>query len=141
MATNAQRKQQAIFLAVVLVLLLLGIGSGLYFGGVRVGGLGENPGAGGSANNRYATQTDAQMLCEAQARKVFGERIRTLVVDTHSSRLDKKAGLFRVFLEAELYNDKKRQGETVRHFISCFTRTDRLAIASFQFAKDGEAPR
>lgn len=138
MSAKEQRKQQAIYLSVVLVIIFGAIGSGLYFNGIGFGGFDENPAGNGETEERYATLTDAQVICEQRAREVFGERIRSLVVDTHSTRLDKKAGLFRVFMESELYANKSRQGTTVRHFINCFTRTDRVAIASFQYAKDGE---
>lgn len=139
MSAKEQRKQQAIYLSVVLAIIFVSIGSGLYFSGIGFGGFDGDTVGEGVASERYATLTDAQVICEQRARKVFGERIRSLMVDTHSTRLDKKASVFRVFMEAELYANDSRQGATVRHFINCFTRTERVAIASFQYAKDGEA--
>lgn len=138
MSAKEQRKQQAIYLSVVLAIIFISIGSGLYFSGIGFGGFDENLAGEDVVGERFATLTDAQVICEQRVRKVFGERIRSLVVDTYSTRLDKKAGLFRVFIEAELYSSESGQGATVRHFINCFTRIDRVAIASFQFAKDGE---
>jgi hypothetical protein len=137
MANNTQRKQQAMYLVVVLIVVFAAMCAGLYMGGVRLGNFGFNAPSGEASGIRYATMTDAQMLCEARTREVFGERLRTLVVDTHSTRLDKKARLFKVFLEADVYASG-RTGATNRHFINCFTRTERLAITSYQFAKDGE---
>lgn len=133
-----QRRQQAIFLIVVLLVILVSVGSGLYFGGIRIGSFGDTGSGGAGVGERYATMTDAHLLCEERAREVFGERIRTLTIDSHSSRLDKKAGLFRIFMESDLYPSDSRQGTAVRHYINCFTRADRVAIASFQYAKDGE---
>lgn len=138
MSAKEQRKQQVIFLMIVLLVIFVSIGAGLYFGGMRLGNFSENN-IGNSAGTRYATLTDAQIICEEQARKVFGKRIRNLAFDTHSTRLDKKAGVFRVFIESDLYVDDSHQGASMRYFISCVTRTDRVAIASFQYAKDGEA--
>jgi hypothetical protein len=140
MSAKEQRRQQIIFLVVVLLVMLISIGLGMYFSGFRIGSFGDTgtDSGDGVTGERYATMTDAQLICEERARKVFGERIRTLTVDTHSSRLDKQAGLFRVFMESDLYANDTRQGSPVRHFINCYARTDRVAIASFQFAKDGE---
>jgi hypothetical protein len=140
MTTKQQRKQQWIFLMVVLVAILTGVLAALYFGGFKVGDYSASgDGAKGSAGVRYSTMADAQLICQERAREVFDARIRTLVVDSFSSRQDKKAGLFRVFLESDLYADEKRQGATTRHYISCTTRVDRVAIANFQFAKEGGA--
>ena len=138
MSSKTQRRQQAIFLIVVLLVLFGAVGSGLHFSGVRFGSFGDSEDGEGAVGERYATMTDAQVICEERAREVFGARIRTLTMDNHSSRLDKKAGLFRVFMQADLYSNDSRQGTAVRHYINCFTRIDRVAITSFQFAKDGE---
>lgn len=139
MSAKEQRKQQVIFLLFILIIIGVAIGSGLYFNQLRIGDFGIEGEGGGAAGERYATLTDAQVMCEVRAREVFGLRVHALTVDAYSSRLDKKAGLFRVFMEADLYPSEERQGPTVRHYINCTTRTDRLAIASFQFAKDGES--
>jgi hypothetical protein len=140
MAKKTQGKQQALYLIAVVAIVLAAMCAGLYVGGVRLDNFGLNSPSGDAATVRYATMTDAQMLCEARTREVFAERLRTLMVDSHSTRLDKKAKLFKVFLEADVYN-RGQSGATSRHFINCFTRTDRLAIASYQFAKDGEPMR
>src|SRR5690606_21722132 len=116
------------------LIIFISIASGMYFSGMRIGSFGDTGSGDSSVTARYATMTDAQMICEERARDVFGARIRTLTVDTHSSRLDKKAGLVRVFMESDLYPNDTRQGTAIKHFINCFTRIDRVAIASFQFA-------
>lgn len=137
MARKEQRKQQLLFLALVLGVLIAAVGAGVHFRAIDLSGFEGDSGAGGG-KARFTNMADAQVLCEERAKEVFGQRIRTLVVDNHSTRLDQQAGLFKVFMEADLYAGDNRQGTPVRHYINCFTRTNKQSIASFQFAKDGE---
>src|SRR5690606_19573070 len=97
------------FLIITLLIIFVSVGAGLYVSDVRFGNFGGSS-YGNGAGARYATLTDAQIICEEQARRVFARRIRNLVVDTHSTRLDKKAGVFRVFMEADLYVEDRHQG-------------------------------
>lgn len=139
MPVKKQHRQLILYLLTVLSVIFLGVFAGFHYGGFNVGNFGDSGRDGNVLEDRYATMADAHLLCEARAREVFGARIRSLMIDNHSSRLDKKAGLFRVFMEADLYANDNRSGAVVRHYINCFTRTDRVALASFQYAKDGEA--
>ncbi len=136
MASSEPRKLQILFLLIIIAILVLSIGVGVHISGGGLSGTDDGDGSGGSG--RYANMTDAQVMCRERAGQVFGDRIRNLVIDTHSSRLDQQAGLFKIFMEADIYPSSARQGTPVRHYINCFTRTHKLAIASFQFAKDGE---
>jgi hypothetical protein len=126
-----------IFILVVAALL----GAAIGYGAVRgfQFSASESDGSGDISGERYATLADAQIICEAKAREVFGQRLRNLNTDSHSTRLDKKARLFRVFLVGDVYPGEAGQGAPNRYYFACVARTDRVAIASFQYAKDGEA--
>ena len=137
MTHKDQRKQQALFLVLVLGVLIAAVGAGVHFRSIDMAGFDRGSGTGSHA--RYTNMADAQVLCQGQVKEIFGKRVSSLMVDNHSSRLDQKAGLFKVFMEAEIFDNDRRQGVSARHYFNCYVHTNKLSIASFQFAK-GSAP-
>lgn len=123
--------------ALVLSLVLLSVGSTLYVSGIPVGFWGDDRET-GQERYRHVTQSDAQSMCQARARKVFGQRLKVMRVDSFSSRFDAADEQYKIFLEAQIYPSRSREGVALDTFINCFTAIDRLEIELFQYAKDGE---
>lgn len=119
-----------------LLVVLLSVGSTLYVTGIPKGFWGDD---GPKQEERYKhiTLTDAEAACTKHAREVFGERLTHLRVDRFSSRFDKAEGLFKVFMEADIYPSEARVRVARDTFINCFTATDAPEIELFQYAKDG----
>jgi len=123
---------------VLFALLVIGlsIGSTLYFSGAFEGFWGSSK-APVRERYKHLTMTDAEFACERRAREVFGERLKTLGMDRLSSRLDPEAQMFRVFMEAEIYAGRDRQGVPRETFINCYTALHKPEILLFQYARDG----
>ncbi len=89
-------------------------------------------------NYHHATMTDAQLGCQQQAREAFKSRIKTLHMDSFSSRYDEALGQYKIFLEAMIYPDSDRAGPLRELFITCVVHAQSGEIESFQFAGDSE---
>ena len=79
---------------------------------------------------------EAHQLCERYAKTEMGARLRVISLDSHSSRTDRTIGRHRMFFNAELYADKRRQGPTNEYFIACAVRLNRPVVASFTVTKN-----
>ena len=123
---------------VLFALLAIGlsIGSTLYFSGAFENFWGS-PKAPVRERYKHLTMTDAQYVCEQRARETFGGRLEVLSVDRFSSRLDRKAQMFRVFMEAEIYPGGDQRGVPRQTFINCYTALHKPEILLFQYARDG----
>lgn len=125
--------QKWALLGIAALIVLLSVGSTLYLAGVRFWG-GDNE---GGDRYRHFTLTDAEVVCTAYAREVFGRRLTNLRVDRFSSRLDRGDGQHKIFMEADIFPNASRQGVALQTFINCFAALDSNAIELFQYAKDG----
>lgn len=114
----------------------LSIGSTLYFSGAFEGFWGASK-APVRERYKHLTMTDAEYACEQRAHQAFGGRLKVLSVDRFSSRLDRKAQMFRVFMEAEIYPGRGQQGVPRETFINCYTALHKPEILLFQYARDG----
>lgn len=85
---------------------------------------------------RHISLSDADHACHQHAHAEFGRRIWGLTLDRHSSRLDQRDGLFKLFYEVELYPNQTRQGQARRHYINCFTAVNQAVVESFQYASE-----
>jgi hypothetical protein len=94
--------------------------------------------SGGRSVDRYRgfSLEEAQKLCDRYARKTFGSRLRVMVLDAHSTRVDERDRRNKVFFVAELYEDGRRQGVPEEFFVNCHTHIDRADISNFQIAKN-----
>ncbi len=123
-------------IGISLLLISLSVGSTLYVTGILNGFWGDRSGA-EEARYRAITLTDAEAVCTARAQAVFGRRLVNLRVDRFSSRLDRGDGQYKVFMEADIYANRSREGVAMDTFINCFTAADSTDIELFQYAKDG----
>lgn len=130
--------QTLVVLVVAIGLIVLSIGSTLYFTGVPIGEFGSKLGETFGGNYKHSTMTDARMSCEERMRKSFKDRIRVMHVDNLSSRHDEETGQFRIYIEADVYKDSDRIPPAREMFISCFTNAESGKIEQFQFAGDSE---
>jgi hypothetical protein len=94
--------------------------------------------SGGGSVDRYRgfSLEEAEKLCGRYARKAFGNRLRMMVLDAHSTRVDERDRRNKVFFVAELYEDGRRQGLPEEFFVNCHTHIDRADISNFQIAKN-----
>ncbi|VUD52847.1 hypothetical protein TDB9533_01715 [Thalassocella blandensis] len=61
---------------------------------------------------------DAEQICVKQMDQRLGDSFLRYHLDTHSSRLDQKAGIFRLFLKADIGNLSEYDEVSVHCFIS-----------------------
>ncbi|WP_460241676.1 hypothetical protein [Aurantivibrio infirmus] len=87
---------------------------------------------------RNVTHTDAQLSCEAEAKDEFGERLRLLTPDAHSSRFDEKANRYKLFFHADLYPGNERGNVSQRHFVNCFVHGSRGTVVNFESMPEKE---
>lgn len=132
-----EEKGLAGFIAIALLLVVLSVLGTLHLSGVSMTGFGGQ--VVDHVLNRHVELTlgDAQSLCEAEARKTFGQRLRTLEIDTRSSRLDPEDDLFKVFMAANIYANPEGNGRTFTYQVNCYTRTNRAQVTLFQYAMGG----
>ncbi|MDO3380637.1 hypothetical protein [Gilvimarinus algae] len=130
--------QLIVFILIAAGIIVLSIGSTLYFTGVPMGEFGQKMGEAIGLNYKHATMTDAQLVCKEHMQRKFSGRIRVLHVDSRSSRRDDEEGLFKIFIEADIYADSDRVGPTRELFVSCFVYAQSGKIERFQFAGDSE---
>lgn len=100
---------------------------------VELTGFGGGRESGGYQN---ITFTDAVMACNEATEDRYGDRIRNLEVDNHSSRYDNKTYLYKIFMNMDMYEKK---GElTQAHFVNCFVRASNGSIKKYDvFENEG----
>ncbi len=86
------------------------------------------------------TLTDAQLECLDHAKSELGRRIKTINVDDHSSRYDSRNDRFKVFMEADVYDEEAGSGLAKHYYINCYSRTDRLSVTTFELLEDRDLP-
>lgn len=124
------------FLFVAVLIVLISVASTLYLSDIPIGDFTQRVGRALGLRYSHTTMTDAQLLCTDKLDTTFPGRVRSMHVDSLSSRLDKQADMYKIFLEADIYADSDRQGPAREMFFSCYVRTDREAIERFQYAGD-----
>lgn len=95
-------------------------------------------GAGGTGY-RNVTLTDALLKCQEKARDQFGDRLKHITFDSHSSRYDQKSNRYKMFFNLELY--PRRMGQNAKanatpHFLNCFVHGSRGSVTHFESVED-----
>jgi len=88
------------------------------------------------AGYRNVTYTDAVLSCRDNAALKYGERIKNLVTDDHSSRFDNRVYMYKIFLKMDLYDHNSSLSRL--HYISCFVRANSGEIRKYDVLKDDE---
>lgn len=83
---------------------------------------------------RNVTFTDAVLECEASTRSEYADRLKSLVVDNHSSRYDDRAFLYKIFFEADMISEDS--GEVSLHYVNCFVASESGKIDKFELWED-----
>ncbi len=123
-------RQVVILLGLVLIVVVLSIGGTLYITGALAGDKG--------VAHRRMTLLDAQLMCERRVRDDLGRRIKTVAVDSHSSRYDEFDDRFKIFFTADLYENGARKGFPQLFYVNCYTRSDRALITTFEVSEDAD---
>lgn len=95
----------------------------------------------GSSNKGYRniTLTDAQLECEQEARREFGQRLRMITIDNHSSRYDRKINRYKMFFDLDMYPKKgKNKNTAVPYFLNCTIHGSRGSVTHFEVLEDKE---
>lgn len=71
---------------------------------------------------------DAERYCRLTLERRFGDELGHSYIDQHSSRLDPKTGLFKVFMFAEIGGVKQQEPEAVH----CFVDPERRVMTHFR---------
>ena len=82
------------------------------------------------------TFTDAVVACESRVKRNYGQRIRSVVTDAHSSRFAEANHLYKIFLNLDLYTKDRTSG--VNHYVNCFVRAKNGRITKFEVFEDSE---
>ena len=93
-----------------------------FFGGV----------GGGSGGYKNVTLTDAAIECQTFAEEKFGERLRFITLDRHSSRYDERSNRFKMYYRLDLYGRNKTSGQTTEYFLNCFVHASRGSVTHFE---------
>lgn len=130
---------QGLILGVVAFgLVVLSVGSTLYFSGVSIGELKLGQKESAAEPYRHATMTDVRLNCEQRLRKTFDDRLRVMHVDKLSSRYDEAAGQFKIYMEAEVQQNPEMPSSVRDMYVSCFGDDQTGEIVLFQYAGDSE---
>ena len=129
---GTSRKTNLIVTLSAIGVVLVSIVVTLYASGILLGGRfgSEEPGY------QNVTFTDAVMSCHKRTKSVYGNDIRTLVTDNHSSRFSEKNYIYKIFLKLDLYTKDRTSGSP--HFINCFVRAKNGKISKFEVLADKE---
>lgn len=133
---KTSRRLNTIVIVVAGLVILASVAITLYVNGVIFGP------AGGAVKQGYqnVTYNDAAIECREASENRYGEKIRNLAVDAHSSRFDKRQYLYKIFLNMDLYT-KNGRGATL-HYISCFVRASNGSIVKYDVsAEDAKGGR
>lgn len=87
---------------------------------------------------RNITLVDAQLVCEAEARKEFAKRLKSITVDSHSSRFDEKSNRYKMYFNIDMYPKRGDSNIAVNHFLNCFVHGSRGSITHFESVEDRE---
>lgn len=73
-------------------------------------------------------QLDAERYCRLSLERKYGDDLVRDYIDTHSSRMDAQAGLFKIFLFADVgsHNDYNREA------VHCFVDPERRVLTHFR---------
>ncbi len=128
---KSSKKQNTYVITVSIGVLVASVFITLYATGVLFGGSGAD-----SKGYRNVTFTDAVLACQNTTKENYGERIRNLVIDNHSSRFDDKQFLYKIFLKMDLY-DKNRTKARL-HYINCFVKSSNGRVRKFEAFEEVE---
>ena len=129
---KSHTNQTLILLGLLLVVVILSIGGTLYVSGALSGDRHGDR----SVVRKRVTLMDAQLLCEDNARKDLGRRIKNIAIDNHSSRYDDFDDRFKIFFTADLYEDESRKEFAKLFYVNCYTRSDREQVTTFDVSED-----
>lgn len=128
---KASRKQNTLVIAFAVAVICASIFLTLYAAGVLFGPTRE-----GDRGYQNVTFNDAALVCRDSTRSSYGEKIRNLVIDSHSSRFDERQYLYKIFLKMDLYNTGG-QGATL-HYVNCFVRSSNGSIRKYEVYREEE---
>ncbi len=126
------RTQNIVVIATALSIVLLSILVTLYMSGNLI----NTSSSASSQGYQNITFTDAVITCQNSTRQTFGNRIRTMEVDDHSSRYDPKEFLYKIFIKVETPT-RKSEGLTL-HYVNCFVKSSNGRVNKFESWEDKE---
>lgn len=80
---------------------------------------------------RNTTFTDAVLSCESETKSIYGERIKHLVVDNHSSHYDDKHLLYKIYFTLDLKKDDDINTETSLNYVNCYIKGQNGRLAKY----------
>lgn len=114
------------------VVATLGFSGNLDLSSFGIGGSGEN-------TYRNITFTDAQLACEEEARKDFGNRLKLITLDTASSRFDASSNRYRMYFKLSMLPRLGANRDIpVNFFLNCFVHGGRGKVTHFESVEDKE---
>ena len=131
MPINETRKQQIVVASLAAALLLLTVSTAGFL-------LLRESGGNGASSDAYknVTFTDAVLACEQSTKNNYNQRIKNLMVDSHSSRYDNAYGRYKIFLKADMISEES--GEVALHYVNCFVNSSSGDIQKYEVFEDSE---
>lgn len=97
-------------------------------------------GSSDSDKYQHITQTDAQIACEKETREEFGNQIKFLTPDRHSSRFDQNANRYKMYFWLELTENRRDfNAPSVEYFVNCYVHASRGIVTNFTTLEKVEA--
>ncbi|WP_188150804.1 hypothetical protein [Teredinibacter waterburyi] len=134
MSSPVSRRQNIIVVITAVTVIVLSISMTLYVTG-SMPGMSGGSGADGYKN---VTFNDAVLTCEAETRSKFGDRIRVLTLDNHSSRYEERELVYKIFQHMDL--NGKVGAPKVEFFVNCFVRASNGRVTKYEAFEEVEVP-
>ncbi len=137
-------KQWLIVIGAAILIIVLSVISTVYLkeGGDSVTSMGRQIASTLGFNFYSPTMTDAHMACEKATKSNFGKRIRVFHVDMFSSHEDLAEGLYKMYVNVELYEFANRKGRAWSYLMGCqvSAASGRVAIFTLVRSESPKAP-
>lgn len=93
---------------------------------------GANPWRGSDfAGYQNVTFTDAVLNCESETENLYGDRIKHLTMDNHSSYYDEKQFIYKIFFTLDLRSGSGSHSETSLNYVNCYIKGHNGRLARY----------
>lgn len=119
-----RRRQERLVVLIGAGIIATSIVTTLWFSGVLWG-------RGDSTGYINTTFTDAQLQCEAEIKQSYGQQLRSLTFDSHSSRFDQSSHQYKIFFKAQMAGSNSTVAAS-SFYLSCFVSAERGKITALE---------
>jgi len=133
MPLSTRQKQNLFVIVGAGLTILASIFTTLY---VASGKFETEPNARQGQGYKNITFTDAVITCKQYVEQQFGDSLRSLEIDDHSSRLEHRRFIYKIFLKAE--SPAKDRPGLALHYVNCFVNSASGSISKYETYEEKE---